>query len=224
MMEAALARARDLNHVSTLAVISILALVMYHWREDLPRFDALSERLEELTARQRLVSQGAYARFLRCWSTKDSEGMRRGLGLLEEQGSSLYWSFYASMAAEAESALGQHEAALQLLGEALRRSRASDEGASLLHVLYRYGNALLAQDPDSALGEARLREAISLARERSARMVELRAAVPLSRLLLRRGQRAEARELLVPLYGQFTEGFDTLDLKRARAVIEEMGP
>jgi hypothetical protein len=55
-------------------------------------------------------------------------------------------------------------------------------------------------------------------------MVELRAAVPLCRLLLRRGQRAEARELLVPLYGWFTEGFDTEDLKRARALIEEIGP
>jgi hypothetical protein len=55
-------------------------------------------------------------------------------------------------------------------------------------------------------------------------MVEMRAAVPLSRLLLRRGQRAEARELLVPLYNWFTEGLDSPDLKRARTVIEEIGP
>ena len=218
-----LARARDLNHLSTLALMSILALVIYYWREDFPRFDALSAQLLELTNRQRLVSQGAYAQFLRCWATKDTKGMRRGLAVLDEQGSPLYWPFYASIAAEVEAALGQHASALQLLEEALPRARASGEGVSLLHVLHRHGSILLAQDPDSAEGEARLREAIALARERSARMVELRAAVPLCKLLLRRGQRAEARELLVPLYGQFTEGFETLDLQRARAVIGELG-
>ena len=224
VMEAALARARDLNHPSTQALMSILMLVIYYWREDLFRFDALSAQLVELTTRQRLVSQGAYAQFLRCLATKDVEGMRRGLGLLDEQGSSLYWPFYASLAAEVESTLGRQEAALQLVNEALPRARSTDEGVSLLHLLHRHGSILLAQDPDSAQGEARLREALSLARERSARMVELRAAVPLCKLLLRRGQREEARELLVPLYGQFTEGFDTLDLQRARAMIDEIGP
>ena len=224
VMESALARARDLNHVSTLALASIYTLVLYHLREEFARLDTLSVELVELTTRQRLASQGAYAQLLRCVATRDLEGMQRILTLLDEQGIALYWPSYASIVAEVESALGHHEDALRRLAEALRRAQASGEGFSVLHVLYRYGNALLAQDPDSVQGEARLREAISLARERSARMVELRAAVPLCRLLLRRGQRAEARELLVPLYSQFTEGFDTLDLQRARAVIEEIGP
>jgi tetratricopeptide (TPR) repeat protein len=224
VMESALARARELNHMSTRAVASIYTLVLYHLRQEFARLDTLSAELVELTTRQRLVSQGAYARLLRCVATQDLEGMQRILALLDEHGSALYWSSYASIVAEVESGLGHHEAALQRLAGALSRAQASGEGFSLLHVLYRYGNALLAQDPDSAQGEARLREALSLARERSARMVELRAAVPLCKLLLRRGQRAEARELLVPLYHQFTEGFDTLDLQRARAVMEELGP
>ncbi len=223
-MESALARARELNHLSTLAITSIMTLVIYHLREDLPRFDALSVQLLELTARQRLVSQGAYARFLRCWAMRDLEGMQRGLDLLDEQGSALAWPFYASMAAEVEAALGHHGLALQKLEEGMRRARISGEDESILDLLYRQGNVLLSKEPDSPLGEARLREAISLAHERSARMVELRAAVPLCRLLLRRGQRAEARELLVPLYGWFTEGFDTPDLQQARALIEEIGP
>jgi TOMM system kinase/cyclase fusion protein len=221
-MESALDWARELNHASTLAVVSILALVLHQLREDFPRFDALSAQLLELTTRQRLVSQGTYARFLRCWATRDLEGMQGALAALDAQGSGIAWPFYASMAAEAEAALGHHQAALQRFEEAGRRARASNDGASLLHLVYRHGNVLLAKDPDSAQGEACLREALVLARERSARMIELRAAVPLCRLLLRRGQRAEARELLVPLYGWFTEGFDTLDLQRARAMIEEM--
>jgi TOMM system kinase/cyclase fusion protein len=223
VMESALARARELNHVSTLAITSIMTLVLYQLREEFTRFDALSEQLLELTVRQRLVSQGAYAQFLRSWATRDLEGMRRGLTLLDEQGSALAWPFYASMTAEVEAALGHHEPAIQRLEEGLRRARASSEGESVLDLMYRLGNVLLAKDPGSAQGEACLREALVLARERSARMIELRAAVPLCRLLLRRGHRAEAREVLVPLYGWFTEGFDTLDLQRARAMIEEMG-
>ncbi|KFE62314.1 TOMM system kinase/cyclase fusion protein [Hyalangium minutum] len=223
VMESALARARDLNHMSTRAVASIYTLVLYHLRLEFARLDTLSSELVELTTRQRLVSQGAYAQLLRCVATRDLQGMQRILALLEEHGSALYWSSYASIVAEVESSLGHHEAALQRLEEALRRAQASGEGFSQLHVLYRYGNALLAQNPDSNEGEAKLREAIALARERSARMVELRAAVPLCKQLLRKGQHAEARELLMPLYGQFTEGFDTLDLQRARAVMEEWG-
>ncbi len=224
LMEAALARARALNHASTEAVASIFVLVLYHWREEPDRLDALSEQLEELTTRQRLVSQGAYARFLRCLAKRDLDGMQRGLASLDEQGSALYWPFYASMAAEVAASLGRYEAARELLEEALRRARASGEGFSLLHVLYRDGAILLEREPDSVLGEARLREALSLASERSAKMVELRAALPLCRLLLRRGQRAEARELLAPLYARFTEGFDAPDLVRARALLEALGP
>jgi tetratricopeptide (TPR) repeat protein len=222
-VESAIARARDLNHMSALSVASIYILVLYHLGEQSARFNTLSEQLLEMTARQRLVSQGAYAQLMRGVATQDLEGMRRSLALLDGHGSALYWPFYASMMAEVEAALGYHEDALQRLEESVRRAKASGEGYSLMHVLHRHAKVLLVKDPDSALGEARLREAISLARERSARMVEMRAAISLCRLLLRRGQRAEARELLVPLYGWFTEGFDTPDLKRARAVIEEIG-
>lgn len=222
-VESAVARARDLNHMSTLTVASIFTLAMYHLGDQSAQFNTFSEHLLELTTRQRLISQGAYAQLMRGVAMQDLDGMRRCLALLDEQGSALYWPFYASMVAEVESELGHREDALQRLEESLRRARVSGDGYSLMHVLYRLGNVLLAKEPDSAPGEAHLREAIALARERSARMVELRAAVPLCKLLLRRGQRTEARELLVPLYHQFTEGFDTPDLKRARAVIEEIG-
>ncbi len=70
---------------------------------------------------------------------------------------------------------------------------------------------------------ANVTEAIGIARHQGAKSLELRAALSLSRLWRDRGQRAEARDLLAPVYGWFTEGFDTQDLKDARALLDELG-
>jgi predicted ATPase len=67
------------------------------------------------------------------------------------------------------------------------------------------------------------RKALSIAREQGAKMWELRAAVSLARLRIERGHRAEARDLLAPVYSWFTEGFDTPDLKDAKALLDELG-
>jgi predicted ATPase len=70
--------------------------------------------------------------------------------------------------------------------------------------------------------EADFRDAIALAREMSAKAWELRAATSLARLWRHQGKRAEARDLLAPIYGWFTEGFDTHDLKEAKALLDEL--
>jgi predicted ATPase len=68
----------------------------------------------------------------------------------------------------------------------------------------------------------RLQHALDIARHQHARSLELRAATSLSRLWQQQGKLAEARELLAPIYGWFTEGFDTADLQDARALLEEL--
>jgi predicted ATPase len=68
-----------------------------------------------------------------------------------------------------------------------------------------------------------LRQALDVARHQQAKSLELRAAVSLSRLWQQHGKRDEARELLAPLYGWFTEGFDTADLQEAKTLLEELG-
>jgi predicted ATPase len=75
-------------------------------------------------------------------------------------------------------------------------------------------------DPDGA--ERSFRAALSIAREQGTRGFELPAATSLARLLRDHGRREEARELLEPVYGSFTEGFDTADLKDAKAVLAEL--
>jgi hypothetical protein len=76
--------------------------------------------------------------------------------------------------------------------------------------------------PDPAKAEDSFRTALAIAREQGTRGYELRAATSLARLWLKQGRRTEARDLLAPLYGSFTEGFDTADLKEAKTLLDEL--
>ena len=77
--------------------------------------------------------------------------------------------------------------------------------------------------PRQAEAETWLQRALDVARCQEAKSLELRAAMSLARLWQQRGRRAEARDLLAPIYGWFTEGFDTADLQEAKALLEELG-
>ena len=75
---------------------------------------------------------------------------------------------------------------------------------------------------DRAAAEACFRRAIDIAQAQSAKSLELRAAISLARLLAKQGQRRQAHDLLAPIYGWFTEGFATADLKEAKALLDEL--
>jgi predicted ATPase len=83
------------------------------------------------------------------------------------------------------------------------------------------GTVLLAENRLDE-GQASLQQAIRIAQAQQAKSLELRAATSLARLWGEQGRRAEARELLAPVYGWFTDGFDTADLKDAKALLEEL--
>jgi predicted ATPase len=91
--------------------------------------------------------------------------------------------------------------------------------------LYRLQGELLCQLPRPAVGQAEacFEQALDVARHQQAKALELRAALSLARLWQGQGQRAAARPLLAELYGWFTEGFDTVDLQDAKALLEELG-
>jgi predicted ATPase len=76
--------------------------------------------------------------------------------------------------------------------------------------------------PDTAKAEAYFERALAVAREQQAKSWELRAAMSMARLWRDQGKRQQARDLLSPIYGWFTEGFDTLDLKEAKTLLEEL--
>ena len=82
--------------------------------------------------------------------------------------------------------------------------------------------ALKSPEPDLTEAEAYFEHALTLARQQQAKSWELRAAMSLARLWRDQGKVQQARELLAPVYGWFTEGFDTRDLKEAKALLEEL--
>ena len=82
--------------------------------------------------------------------------------------------------------------------------------------------ALMSPEPDAAKAEAYFERALAVARQQQAKSWELRAAMSLARLWRDQGKVQQARELLAPVYGWFTEGFDTRDLKEAKALLEEL--
>ncbi len=88
----------------------------------------------------------------------------------------------------------------------------------------RLRGVLLLRQPGTpqAEAEAWLQRALDVARRQEAKSLELRAAMSLSRLWQQRGKREEARALLAPIYGWFTEGFDTADLREAKALLDEL--
>jgi predicted ATPase len=77
-------------------------------------------------------------------------------------------------------------------------------------------------DPHSAEAEVCFHQALAITRRQQTKSLELRAATSLARLWQQQGKRAEAHELLAPIYGWFTEGFDTADLQEAKTLLEEL--
>jgi predicted ATPase len=132
-------------------------------------------------------------------------------------------SHYLVLLAEAHGHAGQAEEGLCLLAEALAHVDSTGERHFVAEVYWLKGELLLRQAiPDEAQAETCLRQALNIARHHQAKSWELRAAVCLSRLWQRQGKRDEAHALLAPVYGWFTEGFDTADLREAKALLEQL--
>ena len=119
--------------------------------------------------------------------------------------------------------LGQFDDAWRSIGEAVTMIETTKESWYEAEVNRLAGEiALMSPEPDAAKAEAYFDRALSVARVQQAKSWELRAAMSMARLWRDQGKRDEARELLAPVYGWFTEGFDTPDLKEAKALLKEL--
>ena len=131
----------------------------------------------------------------------------------------LHLSYLASAYAE----LGQFDDAWRCIGEAMTLMETTKERWCEAEVNRIAGEiALKSPEPDAAKAEAYFERALAVARQQQAKSWELRAAMSLARLWRDQGKVQQARELLAPVYGWFTEGFDTRDLKEAKALLEEL--
>ena len=119
--------------------------------------------------------------------------------------------------------MGQPEAGLTVLAEALTLADKTGERWYEPEIYRLQGALLLQQSPDNHTeAHACFQHALDVARAQQARSLELRAATSLARLWQQQGQRHEARQLLAEVYNWFTEGFDTADLQEARALLHEL--
>jgi class 3 adenylate cyclase len=146
-----------------------------------------------------------------------------GLDRLRSTGAQLRLPCYLGWLAVLNAQLSHEQDALHLLANALAIARRSSEHwwSAELHRLA--GEFLIRQrKEDTVRMEARFRQGLAMARRQGARSLELRAATSLARLWAEQGRRAEAHDLLAPVYGWFTEGFDTPDLKDAKALLDEL--
>jgi predicted ATPase len=237
--EEAVALARELAHPFTLGFALQHAARLHQLRREVALTHARVEALIALATEQGFAIWMARGPILRGWVLAEQGRAADGLaqirqGLADWQAmatrihitddSALMANVYGQMERPAErltvlaEALAHahptgerfYEAELhRLKGELLLQSgvRAPKPGASTLHV---------------EEAEASFRQALVIACWQQAKSIELRAAVSLSRLWQRQGKRAEAYELLAPIYGWFTEGFDTADLREAKALLEEL--
>jgi predicted ATPase len=132
-------------------------------------------------------------------------------------------TFVLGLRADGLLAAGLHAEGLEQIDRALEVAEEGGEHVYLapLHLLRAKILVRLHGAGDPA-AEASLQRALAIARQQEAKGFELGAAVSLARLLGERGRRDEARELLAPVYGWFTEGFDTPDLVEAKALIDEL--
>ena len=130
---------------------------------------------------------------------------------------------HLSYLAKAYAELGQFDDAWRCIGEAMTAMETTKEKWFEADINRMAGEiALKSPEPDAAKAEAYFERALAVAREQQAKSWELRAAMSMARLWRDQGKRDEARDLLAPVYGWFTEGFDTLDLKEAKALLDEL--
>ena len=161
-----------------------------------------------------LIAQGRYE--------EGVAGMHRGISAWRAAGGTpRTWEF--SLLASGLGRIGRPEKGLQVVEEGFASTAKTGEqlGSPWLHHVK--GELLLVQNPsDVAEAEQCFRTAIEIARRQSARSAELVATTSLARLLNGQGRRDEARAMLAQIYGWFTEGFDTRDLKDAKALLDEL--
>jgi predicted ATPase len=223
----ALSEARRLGHALTLAIV--LAFANQHdWLTSSPELKGHAEELSAVSNEHgfpfyssvALIFQGSLLAELG-QAQEALTLIMRGITELHSTGAELNLPIGRAVLAKAYAMLGQPLEGLNCLTEAVQFIEQTEERVGEAGV-HRLRGDLLKTIGDVAGAELSYQQAIAIAKRQSAKMFELRASTSLARLWRDQGKRDEARDLLAPVYGWFTEGFDTPDLKEAKALLEEL--
>jgi predicted ATPase len=229
MGQKAVALGEDVSHPFSLGFALCYVAVAHQLCQEVERVEELVEAAITLSTEHGLVLWLAIATVLRGWVLarrgQTEEGiaqMRQGLADYQAISVNLSRSYLLALLAEIYGDTGQPAEGLTLLAEAMSLV----EKGELRHYeaeLYRLrGELLLMQGESQEEVEASFQQAIKVACQQEAKSLELRAAMSLSRLLQQQGKAQEARQMLAEIYDWFTEGFNTSDLKEAKALLEKL--
>jgi class 3 adenylate cyclase/predicted ATPase len=226
----ALALAQALAHPLSLALAQYLAALLYHRRHEVLAVQAQAETLLALATQHGFPN---FVGFGTCWQgwvlAMHGQGaaglaqLHQGMAVALATGQELSRPLCLMLRAEAAGHVGQIVEGLGLLAEVRTALEASERGDLLAEAYRLQGELLQRQDvPDVAQAEVCFQQALAIARRQQAKSWELRAATSLARLWQRQGKRTEARARLAPIYGWFTEGFDTADLQDAKTLLDAL--
>jgi predicted ATPase len=228
-IESGLALARRLAHVNSLAFALTWAAILHNLRREFAEARGRAEAAIEIAGRHRMSAWLGHASVCRGFALAGLghrqagiAQLRAGLATWNATGGHLLDTQWLGFLAEAHLQAGQLDDALGALDQAADTAAATGE-CHYQAELYRLRGTVLAEIGEAggnAEAASWLRRAIDTAQTQQAKSLELRAATSLARLWASQGRRVEACELLAPVYGWFTEGLDTPDLKDARTLLD----
>jgi predicted ATPase len=222
--------ARGIGQAGTLMTVLALTVFPYVFCGDDAAALAQLDELAGLADEKGSLYWKAFAMWLQGWlltlAGKAPEAVHMltsGIAAFRSTGAALFAPTQFSCLATAYAKAGQFDDARRSISDAMKAIETSKETWFEAEANRVAGEiALKSSEPDSANAETYFERALAVARRQQAKSWELRAAMSMARLWRDQGKRQQARELLAPVYGRFTEGFDTLDLREARALLDAL--
>jgi len=229
-IRAALAQAQQCQHPFCLAFALIWAAELSQCRRELQAVSRQAEASMTLAHQQEFPLLMAMGTVFQGWvlaeqgrQDEGTEQIRRGITAFRATGAELLRPHFLGLLAEAYGRSERPDKGLEALDEALALVERTGERLHESEFYRLQGQLLLMRSIDNqSAAEACFHQALTMARHHQAKSLELRAAVPLSRLWQHQGKHDQARRLLGEVYGWFTEGFDTGDLREAKALLDEL--
>jgi predicted ATPase len=222
--------ARDIGQAGTLMYALVLTAYTLIHCGDYARASMQTNELAELADEKRSPFWLAFGRMNRgcllSLTGNPSDGVQMLTNAIDAHrstGARHFLPWYLCILSSAYSEIGRFDEARRCIGEAMTAVETTKERWCEAEVNRVAGEiALMSPEQDAAKAERSFERAVAVARAQQARSFELRAAMSLARLWRGQGKPQQAHELLTPVYGWFTEGFDTGDLKEAKVLLQEL--
>jgi predicted ATPase len=227
-IEGALTNSREIGHAATLMYALVNAVGLHiHWGnyEEANSFDhelmALAEEIDAPFWKGAAIAYRGCLFLLTGNASAAVDAIASGVTALRSTGATQW--IYLAFLAKAYARSDQFDNAWRCIHEAMTAAETTKERWGEAEVHRAAGEIeLMSPQSDAAKAEAYFERALAIARAQQAKSWELRAAMSMARLWRDHGKRNEARKLLAPVYGWFTEGFETRDLKEAKALLDEL--